>query len=266
MENYHPHEMPGSSLTDWHPVLIIGFIAAGYIWLLLRLRNKEKNWRLWRSISFMTGILLLCFALSPGVMEWGHVDMRGHMVQHLLIAMFAPIFIVLGAPLTLALKSLSVEISRKLTSFMKTGFFKIISHPVSAFILNTGGMYLLYLTPLYNLSLNNPFLHYFIHLHFFAAGYLFTWAMIGPDPAPEKPGLRLRVLVLFLSMAAHAFLSKLMYAYLLPFNSPHSAEQIREGAKLMYYWGDLSELVLAIVLFTGWYRNRSRREYRIFPR
>ncbi len=180
-------------------------------------------------------------------------------MQHLLLGMFAPLFLVLGAPITLALKTLPVKAARSLTSLLRTKAFYLLSHPVTAFILNIGGMYLLYLTPLYVKSLGNPSVHYLVHIHFLAAGYLFTWSMIGPDPAPKRPSFLLRVAVLLTSIAFHAFLSKFMYAYLYPLHSPHSENQIREAAKLMYYWGDLSELLLAIALFTIWYRQRAPR-------
>lgn len=123
-------------------------------------------------------------------------------------------------------------------------------------MLNIGGMYLLYLTPLYAATLNNTYAHHLVHIHFLAAGYLFAWAIAGPDPAPRRPDLRTRLIALFLSMAAHAYLSKIMYAYYLPQGTPHSADQIRIAAQLMYYGGDLAEIMLAVALFSIWYRRR----------
>jgi len=86
---------------------------------------------------------------------------------------------------------------------------------------------------------------------FHTSGYLFTWAIIGPDAVPGRPGLRTRGLALFLGIAAHAFLGKYMYAQLLPHGSPFSADAIRTAAKIMYYWGDLAELILAAFFFAG---------------
>ena len=91
--------------------------------------------------------------------------------------MFAPIFLVLVTPVTLALIALPVRISRNVTTLLKGKLFYFLSHPVTAFLLDIGGMYVLYLTPLYNLSLANYYLHYIIHIHFLAAGYLFTWSL-----------------------------------------------------------------------------------------
>lgn len=244
-------------------MLLVVTLALGYVSALVKLKSKDLTWSAWHSISFGLGTGLLGIALHPQLMQWAHHDLRGHMVQHLLLGMFAPIFLVLGAPVTLALKTLPVKVARGVTAILRSKVFYLFSHPVVALLLNIGGMYILYLTPLYNVSLTQPWLHYIIHLHFLLAGYLFCWSMIGLEPVPQRPGLRVRIFVLFLNIALHAFLSKLMYAYLLPHNSPHPEEQIREAAKLMYYWGDLSELLLTIALFALWYQKRHRSKNQI---
>lgn len=110
-----------------------------------------------------------------------------------------------------------------------------------------------------------PTKFYLIHIHFFAAGYLFTWSIAGPDPTPGRPTLRIRAIVLFISIAAHAYLSKYMYAYEWPRNTPYSEAQIREAAQIMYYGGDLSELLLTIALFAIWYQKRGRPHYDLHP-
>lgn len=244
------------NITDWIPAIIIGTIAVFY-WLAWWHRRTQKTIQWHHVLSFSFGLLLLFIAYLPQMIHWCHMDMRGHMVQHLLIAMFAPIFLALGMPLTLLLQTLSTTLARKLTAFLKSSFIYFIAHPVTAMVLNIGGMYLLYLSPLYNQMHHNPLLHHVVHIHFLLAGYLFTWTIIGIEPAGPKASFKLRLSVLFISIAAHAFLSKAMYAYLWPSESMHTIHQIKEGAKLMYYWGDLSELLLLIIFFTMWYKSRN---------
>jgi putative membrane protein len=131
--------------------------------------------------------------------------------------------------------------------------------------LNIGGMALLYLTPLYNAMHSNTSIHFFVHLHFILAGYLFVWSIAGPDPAPKRPGLRLRFIVLFFSMAIHAYLSKFMYAHHFPRTAHHSPEEIESGAMFMYYGGDIAELLLAVAFFAVWYRTKGRRSALLVP-
>lgn len=227
------------------------FALPAYLAAAFAQRSSARGWSYWRTLSFSSGILLLLVALLPSVVAYAHHDMRGHMVQHLLLGMLAPLGLVFGAPVMLAMRSLPVRGARTLVTVLRSGAIGFLSHPVTAMFLNVGGMYLLYLTPLYAAMHESAALHALIHWHFLAAGCLFTWAIAGPDPAPNRPSKRFRLFVLFVSIGAHAFLSKAMYAYGWPAGAHHSLEEVRAGAKIMYYGGDFAELLLVIALFAG---------------
>jgi putative membrane protein len=226
-------------------------------------RSRPGGWNNWRLASFTLGCGLLVLAFSPPATQWGHSDLRGHMAQHLLLGMFAPIALMLGAPGTLLLRSVSVNAARRLTAFLGTLPGRCLTHPVIALLLDIGGLYLLYLTPLYGLSLGDPAVHILLHLHFVIAGYLFSWSIAGPDPAPRRPGMRTRLAVLFAATAAHSILAKVMYGYGFPRDAGHELAEIEAAAQLMYYGGDLAELLLAIVFFAAWYRRDGRHRFSI---
>lgn len=261
----HHAEAGGGIWAAVIPFLLLAAALAAYLFAVARQSYSARSWSRWRTLSFLAGISLLSVAMLPSLVQYAHHDLRGHMIQHLLVGMLVPLGLVLAAPLTLLLRTLPVRGARTVTAVLRSKPFHWLSHPVTALMLNIGGMYLLYLTPLYALTLINPYMHHLVHLHFLAAGYLFVWSIAGPDPAPNRPGMRTRVVVLFISIAAHAFLSKFMYAYNWPKNTPHDVEQIREAAQLMYYGGDLAELLLVVVLFASWYRAGSRRAYSLHP-
>lgn len=174
-------------------------------------------------------------------------------VQHLLLGMVVPLLLVLASPVTLLLRSLPGSAVRLMARALRSTPARLLAHPVSALLLNVGAMYLLYLTPLFAMTLSSAFLHVLVHWHFLAAGCLFTWVVLaGPDPAPHAPGPWVRLGVLFAAMAAHATLGKLMYGFGWPRGTPYGLEEIQAAAKLMYYGGDLAELLLLIVLFVRW--------------
>ncbi|QJD60857.1 cytochrome c oxidase assembly protein [Pseudomonas sp. gcc21] len=208
-------------------------------------------WSLWRVAAWLAGCMLLVQALTPGAMLLAHHDFRWHMAQHLVIGMLAPLALVLAAPVTLLLRSLPVKAARMLTALMRSGYVRFVSHPLIALLLNVGAMWLLYLTPLYLASLESAWLHALVHVHFLLAGYLFCWSVLaGPDQAAHSASFRCRIAALFLSIAAHSVLAKLMYGYLWPRNVPHDPDQIRAAAQLMYYGGDFAEVLLLVALFT----------------
>lgn len=229
---------------------ILPYLAAVYLQY-----KRGRSWSGWRTACFAFGITTLALAALPPLTGFAHHDLRGHMIQHLLLGMLAPLGLVFAAPVTLALKTLPTNIGRRIAAFLHSRPVWVLSHPLAALLFNIGGMYLLYLTPLYAATLTHPPLHMLVHVHFVIAGCLFTWAIAGPDPGPRRPGLRFRLGVLFLSMAAHATLAKSMYAYGWPRGTHHTADQIQSAAQLMYYGGDLTELWLVIALFGLWHRT-----------
>ncbi|GAA3946354.1 cytochrome c oxidase assembly protein [Allohahella marinimesophila] len=224
---------------------------------------------IWRVLSLLFGLTMLAIALAPPLAQFAHNDFRGHMLQHLLLGMLAPLGLVFAAPVTLLLGALSASRARSIVIVLQSRPVHFVSHPVTALLLNVGGMYLLYLTPLYAATLDNHWLHALVHIHFILAGCLFTWAIAGPDPGPSRPSLYYRLVILFISMASHATLAKLMYAYGWPLDTPHDLTEIQAGAQLMYYGGDLAELLLLIALFCAWYRahrHDGRRRERLLLR
>ncbi len=259
----HSHavsHLSGSAGMAWLGIwLLLSALVALYWAGVSQLRRRGRSWSAWRTAGFLFGIGWIVFSVSPPLTHWAHQDLRGHMVQHLLIGMLAPIAIVLAAPLTLALRTLPARTARRLGSLLRHPILRFMSHPFTSGVLNIGGMYLLYATPLYAMALSHAAIHHLVHFHFFAAGYLFCWAIAGPDAVPRRPGMRVRLTVLFLAMASHAILGKLMYAHHWPQGTHHSAEEIEAAAQLMYYGGDFAEVLLAIALFAAWYRAGSRR-------
>ena len=261
------HTMPaheGPTLLPWLPLILLSLLMLGYLLAAGRQRRQGNGWSGHRCALFVLGSVVLGAAVAPPVMSWAHHDLRGHMLLHLVMGMLAPLAWVLAAPVTLLLRSLPRPGARFIAVLLRSLPIRLVSHPVGAMLLNIGGMYLLYLTPLYTLSLRSEALHYWVHLHFLIAGYLFCWSILaGPDASPHRLSLRFRLGVLFLAMATHALLGKLMYGYLQPHGTGHSMEQIQAAAQLMYYGGDLAEVLLAIVLLV-WLRTPVERREPLF--
>jgi putative membrane protein len=204
----------------------------------------------WRTASWLGGCAALGLSVSPLLpADGGPVT---EMTRHLLLGMVAPLGLVLAAPVTLLLRSSGARVRRIVGRLLRSALLRVVSHPVVAASLSTGGLYLVMLTPLAEMAHERPWLHLAVHFHYLAAGYLFTWSIAGPDPAPHRPGLATRLGVLLVTMAAHAFLAKHLYAQA-------TSQEFRAAAQLMYYGGDLVELLLATALFHSWYRRRSRR-------
>ncbi|MCJ8139979.1 cytochrome c oxidase assembly protein [Falsirhodobacter halotolerans] len=219
--------------------------------------KRDGTWPALRGWSFTLGIAMIVAAMSSPVQDWAHRDLRGHMAQHLLLGMFAPLAFALGAPGTLLLRRVPVGVARMIVAFLGSVPVRAILHPVTTAVLNVGGMYALYLTPFFTTSMSDPVLYIFIHVHFVVAGYLYVWSIAGPDPAPHRPGFGIRLAVLILATGAHATLGKLMYLHARPAGTGADLATVQQAAQWMYYGGDLAEGLLAAAFFGLWFRRQA---------
>jgi putative copper resistance protein D len=136
------------------------------------------------------------------------------------------------------------------------------------------GPYLLYLTGLYPLSLQNEWVHAWVHVHFLITGCLYFWPLIGVDPLPNPLPHFLRVLLIFITMPFHAFLGVIIMGspqliaedWYLAFNrawppSPVDDQNIAGG--IMWGAGDLTSVIILSVFFAQWYAHSRREAVRI---
>ncbi|MDP9794025.1 putative membrane protein [Catenuloplanes nepalensis] len=248
-------------------------LIAGYLWAVSASGRRGRPWPLIRTLSWSAGALLTAVnmtavnmtavntsavntsavntsAVNTSAINPGGGTFTAHMTDHLLLGMLAPLLLVAGAPVTLLLRALPAPRARTLSRILRSAPARTLTHPVTAAVLNAGGLWLLYLTPLYPLTQATPWVHAAVHAHVLAAGYLFTAALIGTDPAPHRPSFPTRAAALAGFLGAHAVLAKWLYAHPPQGVGPADAEA---AAHLMYYGGELIDLVLIVLFCRAWY-------------
>ncbi|MFS0702878.1 cytochrome c oxidase assembly protein, partial [Cellulomonas sp. 179-A 4D5 NHS] len=147
---------------------------------------------------------------------YGHVLFSAHMVQHMVLAMVIPLLLTLAAPVTLALRAIPArsttlrgDLSRGprewLLTLVHSRLGTFLAHPLVAAVNFAGSMVLFYYTGAFEWALRNPVGHVAMVVHFSLAGYLFANALVGVDPGPSRPPYTQRILLLFATMAFHAF-------------------------------------------------------------
>ncbi|MEV6028119.1 cytochrome c oxidase assembly protein [Streptomyces sp. NPDC052036] len=257
-DTHHLHHSAGGGLLETLlPALALLACAGAYLRLarLARLRNPVRGWSPWRTAWFTTGLALLAAAILPPIAPLAHTDFRGHMAQHLLIGMYAPLALVLGAPVTLLLRTLPAHRARQVTAVVHSRPARWPAHPAVALLLSTGSLAVLYFTPLYDTVMAHAAGHWLLHAHFLMSGCLFAYVIAGPDPAPARPGVRARLVCLGCAIALHASIAQLMYAGIwVDIHAP--IPEVQGGAEIMYYGGDIAELLLAAALVSTWRPER----------
>jgi putative membrane protein len=185
-------------------------------------------------------------------------EFTAHMGQHLLVGMAVPLLLVLGRPVTLGLRALPAGRGRRavLAVLHSRPVGWLVFPPIAA-LLDVGGLWVLYATPLFADTHERPWLHAVVHLHVLGAGVLFTVAVCQVDPLRRRYSLPLRAASLVVAGAAHAVLAKTLYGAP-PSGTDFSGTDLHAGAELMYYGGDLVEIGLAAVVALQWYAAGGR--------
>lgn len=220
-------------------------------------RSRLRNWPTSRYLFWIFGVLCSGTAIiAPMVMPMP-MNFTTHMMGHLLLGMLGPLLIVLSAPVTLLLRTLNVRMARFCSRILKSRPVQWISHPVTASILDIGGLWVLYTTNLFSAMHENLLLHALIDFHVLFAGYLFSASMIYIDPAPHRKSFLYRAVVLVGALSGHTILSKYIYIHP-PENVP--VAEAEAGGMLMYYGGDFIDMILISVLCYQWYKNTRPHE------
>jgi len=239
----------------WLPLVVVLVGAAAYIAAAAGLRRRGDRWAPVRTTWAAVGLGMLAAALLPVPVSGPAFPLQ--VVRHLLMAMAAPAALALSAPLTLATRALRAPPRRYLLAVVHSRVVGALAWAPVVLVLEIGGMYLYYLTPLYGIAEHVGWLHCLVHVHMFLAGCLLSWFLIGRDPLPTRPRTHTRLVVLFVAAGCHDLMAKLMYAHLLP-TGAGSAASIELGAQIMFYGGDVVELLLATAVLLDWYRRGTR--------
>lgn len=240
--------MPGGGSTTagiiGGSLLIMAFAyAAG----MLAARRRGRSWPAGRAVCWYTGTAVAAMGvLGPAA---GH-EFVSHMAGHLLLGMVAPLLLVFAAPGTLALRALPARHGRGLSRTLATPAVRVLTHPVTAAVLDGGGLWLFYTTSLFPAAMYRAEAHLLVRAHLLVAGFLLAMSVVGVDPMPHRPGRPVRAAALVAFLAAHAVLAKFLYGHP-PTGVP--GPDARAGAVLMYYGGDLVHLVLVTTFCWQWY-------------
>ncbi|MFC3998825.1 cytochrome c oxidase assembly protein [Nocardiopsis sediminis] len=280
-----PPPMTATTLaTLWRPdlffimvvVVLGGLYAAGVV----RLVRRGDRWPWGRSVAWAAGLATIVVSLLSGVSTYSMILFSVHMVQHMVLSMLTPILLVLGAPVTLALRALKPAARRGdrgprewLSAFLQSRFSHWVTHPAVATPLFVLSPYALYFTPLYAALMNDHLGHLAMSVHFLVSGFLFFWVIVGVDPAQRKVPHLLRIVLLLVTMGVHAFFGitimmqsePLAMDYYGQFVVPWSegvAEDQYMGGGVAWAIAEIPTLLVMVALVVQWSRDDERSERR----
>ena len=266
-------------------VFFIGVLVlavALYIKGVVILKKRGDSWPVGRTIAFALGIAGIDFATSGGLGVYAMYSFEYHMIAHMTLGMIAPIGLVLGAPITLALRTLpqgrtSTESGPRaiLIALLHSRIGVLFTNPVIALALFDGSLFVLYFTDLFGTLMSTHAGHLLMNIHFILAGYLFFMIVIGVDPTPRRIHHLVRIVILFAAMAIHAFFSIALLATTtlidkgfyssqnIPWLGSGILDDQRAGGSVSWAMGEIPIILALIATFILWMRDDAKEARRI---
>lgn len=279
-----PELTPERWLTEWRldwlwiAVALFGLVS--YFLGVIKLARRGDSWSPFRTVNWVIGLMVLTYITSGAPSVYGRVLFSAHMVDHMALTMVAPIFLVLGAPVTLALRALPARsdgsrgLREWLLVFVHSRFSQLVTHPLFAAANFAGSIVLFYYSDAFGFAMSEHVGHELMNLHFALTGYIFVLSMIGTDPLPRRAPYPMRLLLLLATMGFHAFFgvalmggTNLLAAdYFGNLGRAWGGSAIEDqqlGGALAWGIGEIPTLLVAIGVAIMWSRSDEREKRRV---
>lgn len=256
-------------------LLLAGAYVAGSVRLSMRASTDKYFWS--KFAAGLSGFALLAISLA-GPFDFYSGDLfASHMSQHIVIAMFAAPLLLIARPMPSYIwalpRPLRIGVGTALTD---TGIvvraLRLLTRPAIALPLFIVTLYGWHIPAAYNGSLENVWLHLFMHFTMFTTAVLFWWPIIGPPPIRTQLSYPKRIVYLLFAVTPTALLAAIItlsnsVIYEFYLNSPghfgwSPTEDQRTGGLLMWLPGNFVYLSTMTVLFFKWFSEEERKSSR----
>jgi putative membrane protein len=190
--------------------LLVGSLV-WYVWAAGRFRLRTgAPYR--GTKPFVLGLGAVTLALVSPIHRYSELLLSVHMVQHILLTLVAAPLLLLGAPVTLALRThTSAEARRWFLRVLHSGVVRVLTNPVVSWGLFAAVLWGTHFTQIYELSLEHEWIHSLEHAAYLGSALLFWSPVIARDPSPVRISHPARILYLFLAMPQMTFLGLAIY-------------------------------------------------------
>src|SRR5579862_2123382 len=169
------------------PLVVCGAAAALYA------LGRRGRARVWREVSFYSGVALAFVVLEPPFDRWSDTWLAAHMSQHVILMTVVPPLVVYGRPwprlwmpFPLSVRrAVGGGLSRSRSFRVGAGFLK---RPAVALVLQSAAVGAWHVPQLYDAAARNEWIHVLEHVCFVAPALVFWGALLGAPPVRARIG------------------------------------------------------------------------------
>jgi putative membrane protein len=167
------------------PLVVCGSAAALYA------LGRRGRTRVWREVSFYSGVALAFVVLEPPFESWADTWLSAHMAQHIVLMTVMPPLVVLGRPWPRmwipfplsARRAVGGTLSRSRSFRLGAGFLK---NPWVALAVQSAMVALWHVPQLYDAAARNEWVHVLEHVCFVAPALVFWGALLDAPPVRAR--------------------------------------------------------------------------------
>jgi putative copper resistance protein D len=256
------------AFTMWllHPwaAVVLTVLLAGYLTGIRAARRRGSGWSAVATASWLGGIFVLTIATQGSPAVYGDDLFWMHMVAHLLLVMVAPVLLLLGRPLDLALAAVSPERAARLRSVLEGRVVSVLVHPGVGLALYGGVIVGTHLTGFMNATMMHTWLRGAEQWMYVIAGTIFFLPLIGNQPIRWKLANPLKMAIYVVAMPIDTFTGLIlgqtnkypwpMMAAMHPSWAPSLIADLHAGGAIMWVGGDAIMAVMFGAAAFGWAR------------
>jgi putative membrane protein len=261
---------------EWAPGIVLPLVAGAVLYargvIVLHRRGRDRSVRRWEVRCFSAGLLITALALMSPLHALSEQLFSAHMVQHELLMVVAAPLLVLGRPLVPMLWALSPRQRTRVGTIARSAawrrFWRTISHPASAWLIQLAALWIWHLPRLFQATLDSESVHAAQHASFFLSALLFWWAVL--HTARSSYGAS--VLYLFTTLLHSGALGALLTFSRTPWYPEYVArgaawygagmgalEDQQIAGLIMWVPAGIAYLVAALLLLAAWMRQSEAR-------
>lgn len=192
---------------DFRPEVVLVLLLAAMLfslgWWRLRQVPSARFAKGWRLAAYLSGLGLLGLALLSPIDTLASYLLSMHMVQHLLLVMLAPVFLLIANPLPFTLWGMPAPLRHRVGGLLSRGTW--LRRALTA-LTSPGVVWIALVVILvgwhdpmaYDAALRIELVHNLEHLTFFGVAMLFWWHVTGAGPrihSASSAGVRIALLL-----------------------------------------------------------------------
>ena len=216
------------------------------------------------------GWVLVVVVTSSGLGKYSGADFAVHMAVHMTLSMLVPLPLVLGGPITLALRALPSATKDEqsgphewIVAVLHSRPLQALCHPLLVFGIYIGSYYALYLTDAFGTLMKFHWAHQLMNAHFLLVGCLYFGLIIGVDPTPRRLPSLAKLGFVLAAMPFHAFFGVILmsggtivgesfYQHLEVPWRPDLADTQQTAGGIAWAGGEIPLVIVVVVLALQW--------------